>query len=46
MILARWLMGITLAIAEKRPDDEHAQCHGHIGVGDVFELLLLLALLC
>jgi len=25
VILARWLMGITLAIAAKCPDDSHAQ---------------------
>ena len=25
MILARWLMGVTMAVAEKAPDDEHAQ---------------------
>lgn len=45
MILARWLMGITLAIAEKHPDDEHAQCHGYMFVEDLCELILPLALL-
>ena len=25
MILARWLMGLTVALAEQNPDDEHAQ---------------------
>lgn len=28
VILARWLMGITLAIADKHPHDLHAQCFG------------------
>lgn len=25
VILARWLMGVTMAVAEKAPEDEHAQ---------------------
>ena len=40
MILARWLMGITVAIADRHPDDRHAQFFGHIGLHILFGWLV------
>ena len=33
VVLAKWLMGITLALAAQFPDDQHAQFLGAAGLG-------------